>query len=357
MLGVVLPTPKFLLLEQVRSLWHARAGVNTKFKHRMRHLPQDSGRYLSALRNLQNFTLHNTKVEHISEEGFRTCFSAFRETLTHLSLENSATSFSAFVTLVDYFPNIGSLRLHSFILEPDKGPVSTLSRPLRGRIHVGQVDRLEFYNRFAKLDLEYEELVIDPLEMTFLESALQISASTVKFLKLIAPPPCEHPTLYLPPHRSHVLTPPSHVQAEAGPMVSDFRQLQELELRFGSSGFSYRVLLSSITSTKLRKIILRVFYPLNRYISQQQMEGSALVDAHLCDLVDRLHAVGYHHTLEVELRFQRVEVDPVKDGCVKFLPKFEERGILIITDEVNDGGRLYYSSDPTMLKSDGNSHH
>ena len=192
MLGVIVPTPKLHLLKHTRSLWHARAGLNPKFKHRMRHLPQDSGRYLSTLCNLQDLTMYNTKVERISEEGFRLCFSAFRETLTQFSLEHSATSFGSLVTLVDYFPNIRSLRLLSLILEPDKGSVPTLSRPLRGKIHIGHVDRFEFYRRFSDLDPEYEELVIDPLEMMFLESALQISASTVKYLRLPAPPSSEY---------------------------------------------------------------------------------------------------------------------------------------------------------------------
>lgn len=130
--SVVLPGPKVHLLEHVRSLWHSgRAGL--KPKHRMQDLPQDSGEYLSALRNLHSLTLAHTRVERIDEEGFRACFSSFRGTLTCLSLESFATSFGAFVTLVDYFPNITTLRLHSFVLEPDQGPVPILSRPLRGK--------------------------------------------------------------------------------------------------------------------------------------------------------------------------------------------------------------------------------
>ena len=192
--GIVFSGPKIHLLEHVRSLWHARS-LDLKLKHRMRDLPQDSGKYLSALPNLHSLTLYNTKVEHISEEGFRTCFSLFRGTLTQLSLADFATSFSAFVALVDYFPNLRTLLLQSFTLEPDEGPVPSLSRPLRGRIHVHQVSCLEFYNRFAKLDLEYEELVINPsltsLGIAFLESALQISAGTVKCLKLSASLACK----------------------------------------------------------------------------------------------------------------------------------------------------------------------
>lgn len=184
-------------LGYVRSLWHSPSS-DPKHKYRIRDLPRDCGESLSALRNLHNLTLHNTKIEHIGEEEFRACFSAFRETLTYLSLESFATSFSAFVTLVDYFPNITTLRLHSFDLEPDEGPVPTLSHPLRGEVQVRtktESNCLEFLDRFAKLDLEYERLVIFPsstsLEETLLKSALRISASTIKFLRLAAVPRCE----------------------------------------------------------------------------------------------------------------------------------------------------------------------
>ena len=157
----------------------------------MRDLPRDSGEYLSALHNTRSLTLCDIKVEDIGEEGFRACFSAFRETLTHLSLDAFTTSFSAFVTLVDYFPNITSLRLSSFAQERDTGPVPSPSRPLRGKIHIHNVRThcLRFFDRFAKLDLEYEELVIDsPWSMAwkFLESTLRTSPGTIKFLRLAA---------------------------------------------------------------------------------------------------------------------------------------------------------------------------
>lgn len=158
----------------------------------MGDLARDSGEYLSALPNLHSLTLNNARVEHIGEAEFHTCFSAFRETLTYLSLEAITTSFGPFVALIDYFPNVTTLRLCSFVLEPDEAPAPPLSRPLRGKVHVTCVrtDRLDFFNRFAELNLEYEELVIDyfvlhnSAKAKFLASALQISRNTVKFLRL-----------------------------------------------------------------------------------------------------------------------------------------------------------------------------
>ena len=100
--SVISSPSKAHLLQYVRSLLHRRGAFG--FGYRMQNLPLHSGEYLSALRNLRSLTLSKIRIEHIGEEEFHTCFSAFRETLTFLSLENFVASFSAFITLVDYFP-------------------------------------------------------------------------------------------------------------------------------------------------------------------------------------------------------------------------------------------------------------
>ena len=187
--GVVHSGPKSHLLEYFYSLLHCRGYFGIRY--RMRDLPQGSAEYLSALRNLHSLTLSEIRVEHISEEGFHTCFSAFHETLKYLTLENFVTSFSAFVTLVDYFPNVTTLQLRSLTPEPDEGLVPSLSRPFRGKVLIRhyQSNFVDFLDRFAELDLEYEELVITSppfADTEFAESALQISPSTVKFLRFTA---------------------------------------------------------------------------------------------------------------------------------------------------------------------------
>ena len=193
--GVALSESKSHLLAYARSLWYWRGGLFGD-NYRMRNLPQDSCQYSFALRNVQSLTLVNFKVEDIGEEGFHTCFSAFRETLTFLYLESSTASSSAFVALVNYFPNITALRLRGVKLAPDEGPVPTLSRPLRGKIYIHYshnflADGLEFFRQLAELDLEYEELVIDSFSLhpstriDLLKRVLQISPTTVRFLRLL----------------------------------------------------------------------------------------------------------------------------------------------------------------------------
>lgn len=158
----------------------------------MRSLAAYSGKYFPALCNLHNLTSFTIRIEHISEE-FHICFSAFRETLTYLSLNTLTTSFNVFVTLVNYFLNITTLQLRLLTGGGggDGGPIPPLSRPSRGELCISQIEAndLGFFNRFARLDPEYEELITHhphSMETKFLESALQISTRTTKFPRLTA---------------------------------------------------------------------------------------------------------------------------------------------------------------------------
>ena len=104
-------------------------------------------------------------------------------TLTYFSLVVFNASLSTFETLVDYLPNIRILKLRSFVLEPDEKPVVVFTALEKLYVDYIHPDRLEFFNKFAKLELEYEELKVGSLssEAVFLESALQIRANTVKY--------------------------------------------------------------------------------------------------------------------------------------------------------------------------------
>ena len=178
----VLADPKTHLLGFIRSLTYSH-----RRDYRVQDLEREHGESFSALCNLHSLTLHFIRLEHIGGGRFPTCFSTFRKTLTYLSLHAFTTSFSAFVTLAGYFPNITTLSLDLFMLRPDEVPVPQLSQPLRGKLRVCEVesDCLEFFDRFAELDLEYEELLLDSsrVDVTFMERVLRVSTSTVKFLR------------------------------------------------------------------------------------------------------------------------------------------------------------------------------
>jgi len=154
------------------------------------------------------------------------------------------------------------------------------------------------------------------VETEFLESALKISTNTVKTLRLTAE---IHPG----------------VAAEIG----DFRQLRELELTVALPSAAHKVLLSSITSIEFRKVTFSVCYMSDW---GQYLEEWALIDRQLCELVDRLRATGYRHVLEVELRLTETG-DPGENDFTEFLPKFREKGVVIVVDAVH-GDRILHSS-------------
>ena len=339
--GVVLSKSKAHLLGHVRSLSDIGG-------YEIRILARFCGEYLSALQNLDNLWLYTTTIEHIGENEFHTCFSAFRETLTNLSLYGFATSFSAFVTLIDYFPNITTLQLHSFDLKPDKRPVPSLSRPLRGKLELSfdyrKANSHEFVNRFAELELEYEELVIvSPSsirrETEILQSALRVSTSTVKFLKVTAELEREHSLSTLIKTISSPLS-GSRVQTGVAAAIRDFRQLEQLELAMYFPRFSHKVPLNAITSTELRKIVLSSTNPCVSTLVGCLTEDWVLVDNQLCELLFRLRAMGYRHTLEVELQFLKVRGNPEKRGFTKLLPRFREKGIVTVVNAAYGGGLL-----------------
>ena len=123
-----------------------------------------------------------------------------------------------------------------------------------------------------------------------------------------------------------------HVQAEGAPTFRDFRQLRELELMVVWPASTNRVPLRSITSTELRKVTFRVRYVLNRATLAEGMEKWTSIDEQLCGLVDQLHARGYPHILEVELRFAKIVDYGGTHDPTNFLPKFRAKGIVTIID-------------------------
>ena len=69
------------------------------------------------------------------------------------------------------------------------------------------------------------------------------------------------------------------------------------------------------------------------------------VDEQLCGLVDRLRAMGYRDTLEVELRFGKIADNPEKHEFANVLPKFKEKGAVTVVD-TSLGDQVIYSSAP-----------
>ena len=105
----------------------------------------------------------------------------------------------------------------------------------------------------------------------------------------------------------------------------------------------HKPLLSSITSTELRKIILLASYMdgLGGYPPEVEMWSS--IDEQLFTLVDRLRTTGYRHTLEAELRLMDIGGGPGEHDFAKILPRFREKGVVIVID-VDNGDCVHHST-------------
>ncbi|KAF9783870.1 hypothetical protein BJ322DRAFT_1067469 [Thelephora terrestris] len=299
-----------------RRLFSSVSLDDENYLQRMEDVSRDSGGYLSALHNLRSLTLCNITLLPNGQEEILACFSAFRETLTELSLERISASFSSFVSLVGYFPNITTLRVEFFAWDYYESPVPPLSQPLRGEIYIRftEIYWWKFIDQFTMLNQKYDRLVLDfgsiVVDAKNLESLLQSSASSVKYLQLEATP-----------RRGTALT-----------SIANFRQLREFEPLVNWFG-NVEGLIAPISSTKLRKLVISGSSVLNRDIFTQGTEAWGPLDKELCQLVTRLGRAGYRRSLEVELRPSKIrdgDFRPRKIDFTRVLPKFRERGFVTI---------------------------
>ena len=73
------------------------------------------------------------------------------------------------------------------------------------------------------------------------------------------------------------------------------------------------------------------------------MEAWSSIDNRLCKLVGRLHATGYHHTLEAEVRLTEMGDDSGEYDLTTLLSNFRQKGIVTITRTFH-GSQLLHSS-------------
>lgn len=103
-------------------------------------------------------------------------------------------------------------------------------------------------------------------------------------------------------------------------------------------------LFSSITSTELRKITFLAEHGGEPTLFSREMKSWDFIDEHLCNLVDRLRAMGYRHILEVELRLGWTVKFPGKHGFARLLPAFRKKGVVTITDAILNGRVVHCST-------------
>jgi len=147
------------LLSRVRSLRFFTACQTPGWKS----LPMtDFFDYLPSFRHLQHLSLCSMRIKSDISEHLEV-FSPFRHSLSSLTFHSLILTWFAFITIVDYFPDVRDLTVSHPIWEIYGRRPSPLSKPLRGRLSI-DMDKYQglpiFSDRLSGLEVECDELLI-----------------------------------------------------------------------------------------------------------------------------------------------------------------------------------------------------
>ena len=115
--------------------------------------------YLPSFHQLQHLSLFSMQIP--SDISLKLeMFSAFRSTLSRLSLKHCDVTISALVTLINYFPNLDHLDLSSLRHSTDGEPTPPLYRPQMSRLHLSELrmDALGILNQLSELGPAFDEV-------------------------------------------------------------------------------------------------------------------------------------------------------------------------------------------------------
>ncbi|KAF9642982.1 hypothetical protein BDM02DRAFT_3123974, partial [Thelephora ganbajun] len=250
--------------------------------------------------------------------------SAFLSTLTSLAIHRGHVTSSALITLINYFPGLIDLDLRSIKHEADLSPIPLLSRPLRGRLFIGDCSSRDraLFKELSRPPPQLDRLslykVVAP---TFYDCIVGAHGGSVKHLQLLG-----GAALY----------------RGAFPTLSHCQELHRLEISELPPTYDELSLITSITSTNLQKISLPARYQLDCKDDPHRVGYYEAIDGCLCQLVERLRGSGYKHRLDVELWIRESELDDEKVDFKKLLPKFREQGRVKIVERLSD--RVVYCS-------------
>ena len=118
--------------------------------------------YFPSLRQLQHLYLGSVRLPS-SIYWATWMFSAFRHTLSQLTLGSCDITTCAFVTLINYFPNLNRLDLACPLLKVDAKSPSPLSRPKLGQLRISKVfeSGLRLLDRLSELGLAFDEIIFN----------------------------------------------------------------------------------------------------------------------------------------------------------------------------------------------------
>ena len=152
--------------------------------------------YFPSFRQLRHFNLNST-FSHVSSPLQQLDLSsAFQHTLSDISLAGCSTTKSAFVTLINYFPNLIRLHLRHINYHKEDEPVPPLSRLHLKKLSVIEwsADSLDLIDELSELGLNFEEVVVSdsvfpgPSSSEFSNRVVNAFGATTKCLRLLDTP-------------------------------------------------------------------------------------------------------------------------------------------------------------------------
>jgi hypothetical protein len=188
-LGNILPADNGLL-QHVRSLSYItnigvrRSGFQLEYRV---DVLRDYFPFLHQLRHLSLSSMH--LPSSISQE--LQMFSAFRHTLSRLSLKYCKVTISALVALINRFPSLNHLDL-SHVSKVDGGPAPPLSRPLIGQLRISgfHQDILDLLDQLSGLgSVSFDDIVLTQYpwpRVQNLERIVNAVGVNVKRLRLLS---------------------------------------------------------------------------------------------------------------------------------------------------------------------------
>jgi len=149
------------LLQHVRSLSYYTSTIAWQGGRRPIHRIDVLQDYLPSFHRLQHLSLSFLNIpSNISRQV--EMFSAFRHTLSRLSITHCNITTSALVTLINCFSNLDRLDLKYLLHEVDCEPPSSLSRPPIRELYISEfhMNDLGILNQLSELGPVFDELIV-----------------------------------------------------------------------------------------------------------------------------------------------------------------------------------------------------
>lgn len=300
--------------------------------------------HLPSLHQLRHFTLLFARISsHPQQIGL---FSAFQHTLSGISLVGCGVTKNAFVTLVNYFPNLTSLYLYGLGYNRDDEPTPPLSRTLFKKLYitVWPMESLVLLDELSKSGMRFEEvdiatMISRPTWPEVAKRVVDVFGASARILRILG---SSNGTYLLPRSLQNISDHISFLDGGRYLALSHCQELREFEAFALYLNDAELDLISSITSTKIEKIIFTHAPAFE--LSVGHTYWTRLDDA-LVKLAERSK-----RKLRLEVAFRCVNgVWDDKPDLRKYLPRFVEKGRMTVLGHEYE---VLYSSDE--VKGAGN---